>query len=250
MELCGSVDGLREEIARLASDTKQLLRRVDVRSGLDLHGTPPGDGSGRSRSATRSATSIAEFAGGGASPTAPVNTSGVHAVDELLDVHLGANSAPAFAASLSSGSAPPLLPPAVLPTFALGDDRATYPFESLWGLQQSPHAKLERLRGLIPSDIECARIYREYLRTAFVLFPAVVDVDGFGEALAGFVAERRRGKEAVVAESLQGQMVYGRDMHWLGLFFAVMAAGMQCSDRPLEDRDLKSNVYGRSHDLL
>lgn len=247
-ELCAGVGELRAEVARVARDTRRLLL---LRAAEDDHNPLAGagcDGDGGGSSSDGSCSGCSAWSRGEQS-TPPSNSGdGVHATDDIVDVYIGANSAPAFAAAVATGraAAPACLPADVLPTFVLGDDRATYPFESLWGLQQGPGVKVERLRGLIPGDDECAKIYREYCRAAFVMFPAVVDVEGFEKALVEFIAERRRRPEMVVAQSLQEQRVYGQDMHWLGLFFAVMASGLQCSDRALDDRDLKSNVYGRT----
>ena len=145
---------------------------------------------------------------------------------------LRANAAAVSSRPLGQARRPPFLPDRadVLPAFALGDDRATYPFVSLAAAGgrrcRRAVARAMRQRGLA-ARARCARL-RRLQAGAHVLFPAVVDVETFGDALAGFVAEtRRRSGVVVLAEWLQEQTVYGRDIHWLGLFFAVTASGLQ-----------------------
>jgi hypothetical protein len=49
----------------------------------------------------------------------------------------------------------------------------------------------------------------------------------------------------VVGESLTEQNIYGKDLHWVGLLFATLASGCQCSDLPRKELQLTSQVYGK-----
>lgn len=60
-------------------------------------------------------------------------------------------------------------------------------------------------------------------------------IDQFGPALFAFLDERAASQEAT-AEDL------GHDSSWLALLFAVLACGVQFSDDPIKERDLRSKV--------
>lgn len=64
----------------------------------------------------------------------------------------------------------------------------------------------------------------------------LVTIEQFGAALFAFLDQRALAREAT-----------GRpeepDSSWLALLFAVLACGVQFSDDPIKERDLRSKVF-------
>lgn len=166
-------------------------------------------------------------------------------------VHLGGNSVPAMVIALGSGNdeetVRELLDKSVLPLFGLDNQSATYPFVDLWGL---PHGSLSRIDGLcklLPSDADILQFFRHYRDTAHVLYPAVADIRQFESDLTHFLVSRAANAANGNGESHTEQDVYGKSLHWVGLLFATLASGCQCSGIPRKERQLTSQVYGETH---
>lgn len=164
---------------------------------------------------------------------------------------LGANSVPAMAVALSrtddSDAVQSLLDKSMLPIFALENQSATYPFVDLWGLPHSSRERIERLCALLPTDAECLQYLRQYRDTAHVLFPGIVHMQEFETAVTQFLMARTMQSANPRRAPLTEQDVYGRSVHWLGLLFAALASGCQCSTLQRKERQLTSQVYGESH---
>jgi hypothetical protein len=177
----------------------------------------------------------------------------IRANDDLTGgtVHLGGNSVPAMVIALGSGNdeetVRELLDKSVLPLFGLDNQSATYPFVDLWGL---PHGSLSRIDGLcklLPSDADILQFFRHYRDTAHVLYPAVVDIRQFESDLTHFLVSRAANAANGNGEPHAEQDVYGKSLHWVGLLFATLASGCQCSGIPRKERQLTSQVYGETH---
>jgi hypothetical protein len=163
-------------------------------------------------------------------------------------VFLGANSVPAMALALTKPddgeSIRDLLSKSILPIFALENESATYPFVDLWGLSHGSTERIERLCELLPPDPDCFYYLRQYRDTAHVLFPAIVNMQQFEADVTRFLTLRSALSHDSNKPPVTENNLYGKDAHWLGLLFACLASGCQCSDRPRRERQLTSQVYG------
>jgi hypothetical protein len=164
------------------------------------------------------------------------------------DVYVGGNSVPAMVIALSrddgDNAVRELLSKSVLPIFGLDNESATYPFVDLWGVPHGSIRRLELLYSVLPNDADCHQMFRQYRDTAYVIFPVIVDILQFECSLTEFLTMRRDGLQFSAEGELVEQLVFGKDVHWLGLLFAVLASGLQCSDLPRKERHAKSQVYG------
>lgn len=171
-------------------------------------------------------------------------------------VFLGANSVPAMAMALSqqpandSAMVRDLLDKSVLPIFTLENDSTTYPFVDLWGLPHASPVRVEKLCSMLPSDSECLQYIRQYRDTAHVLFPAIVNIQQFEVEVTRFLVTRttqspiaRDLGDGTHAPGASNLGVYGKSVHWLGLLFACLASGYQCSNLSRREGQLTSQVY-------
>jgi hypothetical protein len=176
---------------------------------------------------------------------------GIHTDDDFTGqtVHLGGNSVPAMVVALGRGSGEDamreLVGKSILPLFGLDNQSATYPFVDLWGLPQGSSSRIDELCRLLPADADCLQYFRQYRDTAHVLYPGVVDIYKFESDLTHFLINRANQATNMLGESLTEQNVYGKDLHWVGLLFAMLASGCQCSGLPRKERQLTSQVYGK-----
>ncbi len=166
-------------------------------------------------------------------------------------VFLGGNSVPAMAVALTksheSDAVRHLLDNSILPIFALENESATYPFVDLWGLPHASTERLERLCSLLPPDAECIQYLRQYRNTAHVLFPAIVGMQQFEADITRFLVARNARSTDPNRLPLSEQNIHGKSVHWLGLLFACLASGCQCSGIALRrERQLTSQVYGKA----
>lgn len=163
-------------------------------------------------------------------------------------IFLGANSVPAMALALTKSdggeSIRDLLAKSILPIFALENENATYPFVDLWGLPHGSTERIERLCELLPSDPDCFYYLRQYRDTAHVLFPGIIDMQQFEIDVMQFLTLRSTVSLDLNQPPLTEQNVYGKSAHWLGLLFACLASGCQCSNKPRRERQLTCQVYG------
>ncbi|KAL0257788.1 hypothetical protein SLS55_006952 [Diplodia seriata] len=185
-------------------------------------------------------------------PDGQLTAQGIHTTNSITGqtVHLGSSSVPALVMSLGKGegsSAPvqELLGKNVLPLFGLDNESATYPFVDLWGL---PHGSMNRIYELcnaLPNDSDCWNLLKYHKETAHTVFPAIADIEKLESELLRFLIARG-GSQTSEDGSVSGvteQTIFGKDLHWVGLLFAVLASGCQCSALPRKERELTSQVY-------
>lgn len=165
-------------------------------------------------------------------------------------VHLGGNSVPAMVLALGGtkreDDVQGLLGKSILPIFGLDNESATYPFVDLWGLPHGSLARLEGLCKLLPSNADCLQYFKQYRDTAYILFPAMVDIHHFESDLTHFLIRRGDANNSQRMSNLTVQDIYGKSLHWVGLLFATLASGYQCSSVPRKERQLTCQVYGQS----
>ncbi|KIW93637.1 uncharacterized protein Z519_06242 [Cladophialophora bantiana CBS 173.52] len=173
----------------------------------------------------------------------------IHTANEVTGeaVHLGGNSVPAMVFALKSDpneyDVQDLLGKSILPLFGLDNESATYPFVDLWGLPHGSYARLQALCRLLPTDADCLQFFGQYRDTAHVLFPGVVDVKQFEGELTHFLINKAAVTRDAPYEALSNDNIYGKSLHWVGLLFAILASGYQCSSLPRKERQLTSQVY-------
>jgi hypothetical protein len=172
---------------------------------------------------------------------------GIHTNEDFLGetVFLGGNSVPAMVVALANGgdSVQDLAKKSILPIFALDNESATYPFVDLWGLPYTSNTRIEELRKLIPRDTECIELFAYYKDTAHVLFPGIINIQHFESEVIEFLTDRSETRGAPSDQNLADATVHGKSIHWLGLLFAILASGCQCSIRPRKEQQLTSQVY-------
>ena len=175
---------------------------------------------------------------------------GLHTNTDLTGetVYLGGNSVPTMILELGQGngvdSVQQLFGQSILPIFALDNDTATYPFVDLWGLPHGSIVRIQQLCQVLPSDADILQYFSHYRDTVHILYPGVVDIREFESHLTSFLIDRGDGEILADDNDLAKQKVFGKDLHWVGLLFAVLASGLQCSGRPRRERQLTSQVYG------
>ncbi|KIW74379.1 hypothetical protein Z517_12319 [Fonsecaea pedrosoi CBS 271.37] len=173
----------------------------------------------------------------------------IHTSNEVTGetVHLGGNSVPAMVFSLKSDpneyDAQDVLGKSILPLFGLDNESATYPFVDLWGLPHGSYARLQAMCRLLPTDADCLQYFAQYRDTAHVLFPGVVDIKQFEGELTHFLINKAAASRDAPYEALSNDNIYGKTLHWVGLLFAILASGYQCSSLPHKERQLTSQVY-------
>ncbi|KAF2653023.1 hypothetical protein K491DRAFT_603683 [Lophiostoma macrostomum CBS 122681] len=176
-----------------------------------------------------------------------VRTQGIHTHNEFTGqtIHIGPSSVPALILALGRGDAQYgvqelLGKKNVLPIFGLDNESATYPFVDLWGLPHSSIARANELANAFPSDSECLSFFRCYRETAHVVYPAVADIEGIESDLLLFLINRASSQGGV---GVSEEQIFGKNVHWIGLLFAILASGCQCSTLPRKERELTSQVY-------
>ncbi|KAI5364119.1 Putative zn(2)-C6 fungal-type DNA-binding domain, flavin prenyltransferase UbiX [Septoria linicola] len=176
---------------------------------------------------------------------------GLHTKNESGEiVHLGGGSVPAMLYALSQGQTPgaqeqqqlqEFLGKSVLPMFGLDNESATYPFVDLWGL---PHGSLQRARELaraLPSDNQLMSLFASYRDLGHIIYPGIADVKQLETDLTGFLLSRASYHS--VDDGVTESTIYGKSFYWLGMLFAVLASGAQCSALTRKERELTSQVY-------
>jgi hypothetical protein len=182
------------------------------------------------------------------SETSHVRTQGVHTHNDYTGqtIHIGPSSVPALVMALGkgdnqwSGMQDVMGKKSMLPIFGLDNETATYPFVDLWGL---PHGSIQRARELanaFPNDAECLSFFRCYRETAHVVYPAVGDIETIESDLLLFLINRASSQGS---SGISDEQIYGKDFRWIGLVFAILASGCQCSTLPRKERELTSQVY-------
>ncbi|KAI4736491.1 hypothetical protein E4T50_13022 [Aureobasidium sp. EXF-12298] len=248
------------------SDFDHLCRKLDnVESALEdmrremrgFSGRQPQHTSGRSSpsSTTQKADTAQPWINN--QFTRHTTVHGLHARNDLTGqtVHLGGSSVPALVMALGQGdreqpSVQEILGRSILPMFGLDNETATYPFVDLWGLAHGSLARAQELAKTIPTDSQCLSFFRYYQNLGNIIFPGVADISTFEMDLTRFL--QKRNEQMGVAGSLPAdsplpgvteQAIYDKNLEWVGLLFAVLASGCQCSGLPRKERELTSQVY-------
>lgn len=189
--------------------------------------------------------------------TRHTSVNGIHARNDLTGqtVHLGGSSVPALVMALGQGnreqpSVQEFLGRSILPIFGLDNETATYPFVDLWGLAHGSLARAQELAKTIPSDSQCLSFFRYYRDLGNIIFPGVADLAVFESDLTLFLMTRaeQSGLLPIDRDSVPGvteQSIYEKNLQWVGLLFAVLASGCQCSGLPRKERELTSQVYSK-----
>ena len=165
-------------------------------------------------------------------------------------VHIGGNSVPAMAIALGSGSKEGIIQEvtgkSVLPLFGLDNESATYPFVDLWGLPAAPPVRVAEICKLIPASADCFQLLRQYRDGAHILFPGVVDIEQMEADFTQFLTKRPH-QDFLPSDYIDySSTVEGKSLNWVGLLFASLASGCQSSGLPRKERQLTSQVYGKS----
>lgn len=184
-------------------------------------------------------------------PTTHTDVHGLHTKNEAGEiVHFGGGSIPAMLYALGQGKGQnvkekrelqELMGKNVLPMFGLDNESATYPFVDLWGL---PHGSLQRSQELaraLPNDTQMLQLFRYYRDLGYVIYPGIADPAVFEQDLTTFLVNRAA--SAGASDGVTESNIYGKSYHWLGVLFAVLGSGAQCSAMPRKERELTSQVY-------
>ncbi|KAK4031515.1 fungal-specific transcription factor domain-containing protein [Parachaetomium inaequale] len=107
-----------------------------------------------------------------------------------------------------------------------------YPFTNLWG----SGAAVKEVCETLPDDSDTIRYWQTYQSTAYPFYPVLVTIEQFGASLFAFLDQRALAREATSRPEEP-------DSSWLALLFAVLACGVQFSDDPIKERDLRSKVF-------
>jgi hypothetical protein len=180
------------------------------------------------------------------------STYGIHTRNDVTGemVHLGGASVPALILALSRGGdeqegLQELLGKSMLPLFGLDNESSTYPFVDLWGLPHGSAARAAELARALPSDSECLSFFRFFKETAHPIYPVILDIEKFESELLLFLINRAS-SPSLESEGKSGQAnqtIYGQSLRWVGLLFAVLGSGCQCSALARKERELTSQVY-------
>ncbi|KAF9887016.1 hypothetical protein FE257_010632 [Aspergillus nanangensis] len=182
------------------------------------------------RGATTAATSTSSPLPGGVGRRTRPTSPGRYVVEDATGatIYLGSHSDTPLALGCRQASTEDLrLHDAMIDQFV---PRA-YPFTNLWGAEATAKDVCETL----PEDSDIIRYWQGYQSTAYPFYPALVTIDQFALALFAFLDQRALSREGLVAAEEP-------DSSWLALLFAVLACGVQFSDDPIKERDLRSKV--------
>ncbi|KAF2000568.1 hypothetical protein P154DRAFT_465791 [Amniculicola lignicola CBS 123094] len=182
------------------------------------------------------------------SETSHVRSQGYHTTNEFTGqlTHIGPSSVPALVMALGKGDSQwpgvqdLLGKKNMLPIFGLDNESATYPFVDLWGLPHGSITRATELANAFPTDAECLNFFRCYKETAHVVYPAVADIEAIESDLLLFLINRA---SSAGGQNVTEELIYGKNFQWIGLMFAILASGCQCSALPRKERELTSQVY-------
>jgi hypothetical protein len=170
---------------------------------------------------------------------------GIHTRNELTGqtVHVGGNSVPAFVMTYG-GHLEELLGSSILPAFGLENESATYPFVGLSDLKQGRLSRLMDLCKTLPPESEINRFFTCFRDISGVVYPAMADIDKFqGELLQFHIARAESSTRSAENNGVDEQEAYGKGIAWIGLLFAALASGCQCTDYSAKELDLTSRVF-------
>jgi hypothetical protein len=100
------------------------------------------------------------------------------------------------------------------------------------------------LAQAIPEEAECNRLFQAYRDTGHVVYPGIVDIQAFESDLLQFLITRAQEQASTTLDGgIDERSIYGKSLYWVGLLFAALAIGCQCSEMPRKQRELSSQVY-------
>ncbi|EEP79104.1 predicted protein [Uncinocarpus reesii 1704] len=195
----------------------------------------------------------------GQEPPSP-DREGIHAANGLGNgtIHLGSRSVLAYilaGSGTSQEAAQAISEGGILPKLGLDNELVTYPFIDLWSSNSSTF-DINAVCSALPDDQQCYRIFPFisiangvslfpmirlsscYRDIGATLYPVIPDMSNFEENLQMFLRNRANG---VTAEAIDRP--FGMSIAFIGLLFAVLAAGCQSSEMPGKERELTSQVY-------
>jgi hypothetical protein len=193
-------------------------------------------------------TTASSFSNNGLSAEPNPITEGMHSKNELTGrtVHVGGNSVPAFVMQ-HSNHLEELLGTSVLPAFGLENESATYPFVSLSDLRQGRLSRVFDLCKTLPPEADIDRYFSSFRDISGVVFPAVANIEKFETDLFQFHLARadalQQGLNHPIPYGIDEQSAYGKNLGWIGLLFATLASGCQCTDVSAKELDLASRVF-------
>ena len=90
------------------------------------------------------------------------------------------------------------------------------------------------------------RLFQFYRDVASTIYPVVPDIGHFESKLECLLQNRE--SSGIIGNDTNEdlEMPYGMSVAFIGLLFAILAAGCQSSDLPGQNRQLASQVYGSS----
>ncbi|KAI5288396.1 hypothetical protein KEM54_005240 [Ascosphaera aggregata] len=175
-------------------------------------------------------------------------TEGIHAPNEFGDttVHLGSRSILAHILGhpgTSQDTTNALLEGGILPKLGLDNDSTTYPFIDLWSSSNPAIFDLDAVCAVLPDDDSCRKYIFFYREVISALYPVMPDMDQFIETADILLQNRRAWSFGSPTAGSFAEKPYGMEMDFLGLIFAVLAAGCLGSNQP--GKSLTSQVYGK-----
>jgi len=248
--LCKKLDSVETTLEELRREIKTNNVSSFQRTPLQLSGRSSPNPHAGSRSEAGQPRFETQF-------SKHTSVNGIHARNDLTGqtVHLGGFSVPALVMALGQGnreqpSVQEILGRSILPIFGLDNETATYPFVDLWGLAHGSLARSQELAKTIPTDSQCLSFFRYYRDLGNIIFPGVADLSAFESELTVFLMTRAeqssipRTDVDPVPGVTEGS-IYDKNLQWIGLLFAVLASGCQCSGLPRKERELTSQVYSK-----
>ncbi|KAJ5825927.1 Zn(II)2Cys6 transcription factor [Penicillium riverlandense] len=156
----------------------------------------------------------------------PAKSPGRHFVEETTGatIYLGSHSDPPAALGLSDALVVDQLVP------------RTYPFTNLW----RPEAGAGEICKTLPEDEDIIRYWQAYQTCVYPFYPALVTHEQFNTSLFSFLDRR-----AAIQFDSEGDPSSLDDTSpsWLALLFAMLACGVQFSNDPVKERDLRTKVF-------
>ncbi|KAL2783100.1 hypothetical protein BJX66DRAFT_330827 [Aspergillus keveii] len=159
-------------------------------------------------------------------------------------VHLGSHSTLSFIMSNKTGTnrCQALLEGNTLRGMLLDNESATYPFVNLWSPDTFAY-DISPVCHALPIDQQCKELFAHYRDVAGVVYPVIGDMPRFEKTL-DLMLRNRAGTDGVVeADHAQPRRPFGVSIAYLGLLFAVLAAGCQVSDLSGQEIKLTSQIY-------
>ncbi|OQE14457.1 hypothetical protein PENFLA_c038G08655 [Penicillium flavigenum] len=158
---------------------------------------------------------------------------GKHFVEDATGatIFLGSHSDPPVALGCRQAGSDPMLNDA-----ALLDQLVprTYPFTNLW--KQEPGAG--EICETLPDESDIIRYWQVYQTNVHPFYPALVTYEQFDTSLFAFLNRR-----TVILLENETSRLDDVDSSWLALLFAVLACGVQFSNDPIKERDLRCKVF-------